>query len=200
MVDSSDQVNWEEQWALFAENFHDGMAHIDLKKFGGKKTLLLKPGPGFGDLSHPTTYLMLQLLQKYVQEHSVIDIGCGSGILSLAALLLGAHSALGIDIDKEAVSHAKKNQALNDLSARFATRLPRKLKKGNLGLMNMILSEQEIVMQDHLRLNGLMRLWITSGILVKQRKKYLEKTKEWGWKLVEEATRGEWLGMVFAQV
>jgi ribosomal protein L11 methyltransferase len=127
----------------------------------------------------------------------VIDIGCGSGILSLAAELLGASSAFGIDIDEEAVAHAQKNQALNGLKTKFDVQLPSKLKKGNVGLMNMIFPEQEVVMQEGQRLNGLMKMWITSGILVKQRKKYLEKTGEWGWSLMEEATRGEWLAAVF---
>ena len=82
-------VNWEEQWALFAESSFDGKAHIDLSQFGGASTLLLLPGPGFGDLSHPTTYLMLKMMQNRVQNLPVLDIGTGSGILALAALSLG---------------------------------------------------------------------------------------------------------------
>jgi len=187
----SDEVNWEEQWALFAKNFKNGKAHIKL----GKKTLLLLPGPGFGDLSHPTTYLMIEMMKEYVDGESVVDIGTGSGILALAALMLGAKSAMGIDIDPEAVKHAKKNAKLNELDARFSKNLPKKLPKKSIFLMNMILMEQLQVGPE--RLNERAKLWIVSGILNTQKKRYLKQAEEWGWELVSVHRKSEWLGFVF---
>ena len=55
LIEEKSTVNWEDQWALFAEDFKEGKAHINLSPFGVEKTLLLTPGAGFGDLSHPTT-------------------------------------------------------------------------------------------------------------------------------------------------
>lgn len=192
------KVDWEQQWSLFAENFYDGKAHIDLSKFGGDSELLLLPGPGFGDLSHPTTYLMLEFMQQYVAGENILDIGCGSGILSLAALKLGSLSAYGIDIDSEAIEHAKKNNELNHLKAQFSERLP--AKGEYVLLMNMILPEQKQVMAEKDRLNKLARCWITSGILATQQAEYLALTRSWGWRLSAIKQRGEWLAACFNDV
>ena len=191
----NDLVNWEEQWELFAENYHDGKAHIDLSRFGKKKTLLLLPGPGFGDLSHPTTSLMLRMLQPYADAAKIIDIGTGSGILSLAALLLGAQSAIGIDIDLAALAHARKNNRLNHLNARFAKRLPKSLGHSNILLMNMILSEQRMI--DIPKLNPVAKLWIVSGILASQKDIYLQQAASWDWQPISEYQEGDWMGWIF---
>jgi ribosomal protein L11 methyltransferase len=190
-------VDWEEQWALFAESFSDGKAHIDLSKFGGASTLLLLPGPGFGDLSHPTTYLMLKMMQSQVQNFSVLDIGTGSGILALASLLLGASSAIGLDIDPDALKHARKNAKLNFLKAHFTKSLPRMVPPSNICLINMILSEQKIALRDIQQYNHLSKLWIASGILAEQKEKYLQLTKSWGWQVKEEHQKDDWLGWIF---
>ena len=183
-------VNWEEQWALFAENFYDGKAHIGL----GEKTLLLLPGPGFGDLSHPTTSLMLQMMRSHIYGESIIDIGSGSGILTLAALLLGARSSLGIDIDPEALLHGQKNNDLNSLKAQFSRNLPNHLPP-SVALMNMILSEQRVAFSP--RANRAAKLWITSGILASQEEEYLLQATAWGWKLLSRHQQTEWLGFIF---
>jgi len=186
-------VDWEEQWTLFAENFTEGKAHIHLTP---TQTLLLTPGAGFGDLSHPTTYLMLEMMRERVAGHSVIDIGTGSGILALSALLLGAESARGIDIDLAALTHARQNANLNGLSATFSKTLPKNLPANNIFLMNMIFPEQcQFAPQ---RLNPLAKLWIVSGILEKQKEDYLAQTLKWGWKPVSEHHRSEWLGFIFS--
>lgn len=86
---------------------------------GGRTVLHLEPGLAFGTGSHPTTRLCLETLEKIVKPgDSVLDVGCGSGILSIAALLLGADSALGIDIDKLAVKTANENARKNGLDER----------------------------------------------------------------------------------
>ena len=79
--------------------------------------LVLDPGMAFGTGTHETTRLCLQLLESYVTpETMLLDIGCGSGILSVAALLLGAKNAVGVDIDETAVRVAKENAELNGVS------------------------------------------------------------------------------------
>ena len=193
------QVDWETQWASHAQNFYQGLAHIDLTPFGANQTLLLSPGPGFGDLSHPTTYLMLYLMKDRVKNESILDIGSGSGILTLAALFLKASSARGIDIDHEAILHAQKNAKLNHLEAQFGTTLPSKNSSYFVCLMNMILPEQIIVMNEHPSLIHLSKYWITSGILKSQRKKYLKLTSSWGWDLIDESEKEGWLGFIFRQ-
>lgn len=191
-------IDWEEQWSLFAEGFAEGKAHIDLAKFGGTSTLLLLPGPGFGDLSHPTTYLMLEMMQSHIRGQAVLDIGTGSGILALAALLLGASSAIGIDIDDQALLHARTNAEANHLKARFQKTLPRHTPP-SIVLINMIFPEQKQALRRIERYNKLAKLWIVSGILAEQKEEYLEQTRTWGWKIQEEHQKGEWLGWVFTQ-
>ena len=82
----------------------------------GRTALYLNPGLTFGTGSHASTRLCLEWLEEFVRPGGrVLDLGCGSGILSVAALLLGAETALGVDIDPKAVDVAYENAALNGL-------------------------------------------------------------------------------------
>lgn len=84
--------------------------------------LVLDPGLAFGTGSHPTTRLCLQWLQRTVRGgERVLDYGCGSGILAIAALRLGAREALGVDVDPQALVAARANAARNRVDARFVT-------------------------------------------------------------------------------
>lgn len=82
--------------------------------------LVLDPGMAFGTGSHPTTRLCLEWLERNVDAGaSVLDYGCGSGILAIAAARLGAGDVLGVDIDAQAVAAARNNAEQNGVSARF---------------------------------------------------------------------------------
>ena len=86
----------------------------------GRVVLNLDPGLAFGTGTHETTRLCLQAVEKYTTpDTEMLDVGCGSGILSVAALLLGAKSAVGVDIDEMAVKTAKENAVLNGVEDRF---------------------------------------------------------------------------------
>lgn len=86
----------------------------------GRVVLNLDPGLAFGTGTHETTRLCLQAVEKYTTpDTEMLDVGCGSGILSVAALLLGAKSAVGVDIDEMAVKTAKENAVLNGVENRF---------------------------------------------------------------------------------
>ncbi len=89
-------------------------------KPNGRIVLNLEPGVAFGTGTHETTRLCLQALEKYVAEGcTMLDVGCGSGILSVAGLLLGAKSAIGVDIDELAVKASVENARLNSVSDRY---------------------------------------------------------------------------------
>lgn len=82
--------------------------------------LVLDPGMAFGTGSHPTTRLCLEWLEQTVQQgETLLDYGCGSGILAIAAAKMGARSVTGVDIDPQAVEAAKANAERNAVSARF---------------------------------------------------------------------------------
>lgn len=77
----------------------------------------IDPGMAFGTGTHPTTQLCLELMERSVSSNwkLVIDVGCGSGILSIAALKLGADKVLGVDIDMESVKNSRENADLNGI-------------------------------------------------------------------------------------
>lgn len=82
--------------------------------------LILDPGMAFGTGSHPTTRLCLEWLEKNLPAHaSVLDYGCGSGILAIAAAKLGAASIAGVDIDPQAVTAARDNAERNGVTGSF---------------------------------------------------------------------------------
>lgn len=86
----------------------------------GRVVLNLDPGIAFGTGTHETTRLCLEALEKYVnKDTSILDVGCGSGILAVAALLLGAKSAVGVDIDEMAVKTAKENAEINGVGGKM---------------------------------------------------------------------------------
>lgn len=87
--------------------------------------ILLDPGLAFGTGSHPTTALCLAWLDEQVLAgRTVIDYGCGSGILAIAALKLGAAQAIGVDVDPKALEVARENAERNGVAGRLATCLP----------------------------------------------------------------------------
>jgi ribosomal protein L11 methyltransferase len=82
--------------------------------------IVLDPGLAFGTGSHPTTRLCLRWLDANIRGgEAVLDYGCGSGILAIAALKLGAASAIGVDMDAQAVQASRDNAAANQVGARF---------------------------------------------------------------------------------
>jgi ribosomal protein L11 methyltransferase len=86
----------------------------------GAINIALDPGLAFGTGSHPTTRLCLQWLERHVRPGScVLDYGCGSGILAIGAMKLGARAAVGVDVDPVAVAAARENAARNGVAARF---------------------------------------------------------------------------------
>ena len=137
----------------------------------------IDPGIAFGTGSHETTKLCIQALDKYVKKgDSVLDVGCGSGILSIAALKLGAAHATAIDIDEVAVKVAAENMEVNHIPASQYTLfdgdlitnsfLKVKAGTGHDIVVANILADVIIpltgVIRPHLKKGG---LYITSGII-----------------------------------
>jgi len=191
----ADQIDWAKQWQSFAPGFAEGVLELAL----GEKVLKLQPGGGFGDLSHPTTRLALELLKQEARGKIVIDIGCGSGILSIAAALMGAKRVIGIDIDPIALEHSKQNAALNQVQASFVRELTLEaIGQGPLLIvMNMIQSEQKVAWAAQTCLHGREGFAITSGVLAAEKKSYLAWAKSLGWELDEMREEEGWLGFRF---
>ncbi|MBP9841141.1 MAG: 50S ribosomal protein L11 methyltransferase [Simkaniaceae bacterium] len=174
-------IDWKKQWKFHAPNFKNGYAHLHPRECSPFRLL---PGPGFGDNSHPTTQLMLQLMPDLVKGKHVIDIGCGSGILSIAAAKMGALSVHGVDIDPLALTHARKNAELNNLTISFSTHY--NPSHDAIYLMNMIPLEQREAVRTLTPSLG--SLWLISGILSSQ--SYKPGT------VLKEFFLGEWKAML----
>lgn len=162
-------IPWEAIWQYHAPNFKNGFAHIPLP---GRRSFPLKPGPAFGDGSHPTTKLMLTLLEPVVKDKVVVDIGLGTGILSIASALLGAKKVYAFEIDPDAILHAKLNISLNNLDSRIS--INNTPPMFDIVLINMISSEQKQAFASYPFLQTSNYNLLASGILQEEKETYLQ--------------------------
>ena len=164
--------------------------------------LNIEPGLAFGSGTHQTTRLCLETLENYITDGcEVLDVGCGSGILSVASLLLGADSAIGVDIDKLAVKTAKDNGALNNFSEPRLT-----FKEGNLtdkidGKFDVVVANivADIIIklssdiQKYMKPDG---YFITSGIIDMREDEILNAFNENNFEVIDRHEDGGWLCFV----
>ena len=172
----------------------------------------MDPGMAFGTGTHPTTQLCLELaeaalsgLSPDVARPAVIDVGCGSGILSVAAIKLGASRALGVDIDPRAVEVSLENAALNGVSETYTagTGSVEEILKGNFSLRQGGLVFANILAGILVRLfaDGLAELvspggsLILSGILADQQESMLAAAQAHGMKLCERRQIADWVAL-----
>jgi ribosomal protein L11 methyltransferase len=169
---------------------------------GDRKVLHIEPGLAFGTGSHPTTKLCLETLENYINSNStVLDIGCGSGILSIASLLLGAKSAFGVDIDSLAVKTALANAEENGFN-------PPKFQavQGNLsdkvdGKFNVVVANivADIIMQFNTQVGNFLDdsgVYITGGIIETREEEVLTSFAQNGFEVIERFESKGWLVFV----
>jgi ribosomal protein L11 methyltransferase len=169
-----------------------------------RKVLMLDPGAAFGTGAHATTQLCLESLEMRLSGVEtapvVADIGCGSGILSIGALLLGAGRAYAVDTDLLAVQATLENCALNDLSPdRFQVQqgsldtLIQDLAEPVDGILCNILAEVILDLVPHLSEIAKPTTWgILSGILLDQSKLVADTLEQHGWVVATLWRRKEW--------
>lgn len=116
-----DDALWKDKWKEYFKPSHVSDRIVvkptweEYEPEPGEIVLEIDPGMAFGTGTHETTSMCIRALEKYVKPDStVLDAGCGSGILSIAAAKLGASDVLGVDIDEEAVRVSRENFSLND--------------------------------------------------------------------------------------
>ena len=142
--------------------------------------LILDPGMAFGTGSHPTTRLCLEWLERNVSaDCSVLDYGCGSGILAIAAARLGAGKVAGVDIDPQAVEAAKANAERNGVSALFADSAEPVAGEYDLVVANILSNPLRVLAPAicaHVRSGGQLAL---SGILREQAEEIIGLYAQW---------------------
>ena len=172
--------------------------------------VLLDPGMAFGTGTHPTTQLCLELLEENLRPGmTVIDLGCGSGILGLAALRLGAGLVLALDTDPEATRATQDNARLNQIGANLRTHLGSltDLLQGGVQPGRAPLVVANILAGTLARMlgEGLPRVLepggrlILSGILREQSAEVEAALEASGMTLVEQRTREDWVALVAGQ-
>lgn len=164
----------------------------------------IDPSMAFGTGTHPSTQLCLELIEKYTQkDQTVIDIGCGSGILSIGALRMGAVKALAVDIDPAAVNSTLSNAALNNLEGLVESGVGSvaEVLSGNFSLKSAPLVLANILAPVIIRLldGGLAELvktggtLILAGILAEQAEGVQAKAEEKGLVYLEQRQIDDWV-------
>lgn len=195
--------DWAENWKKFFKVTPVGERLVicplweEYNNTNNKTILRIDPGAAFGTGTHATTYLCLQMLDKYVKDGvSVLDIGCGSGILGVASVLLGAHNADGVDIDLTAVKVAKENAVINNVENRTRF-IDGDLAEKIVGKYDIICANivADIIMRLNSNIEDYMKqdaLYITSGIIDIRADEVKESFKQCGLTIVEELKKDNW--------
>ncbi|WP_110462067.1 50S ribosomal protein L11 methyltransferase [Ruminiclostridium sufflavum] len=165
----------------------------------------MDPGMAFGTGTHETTQMCSRLLDNYMKdEYEVLDVGCGTGILSIIAGKLGARKVEAIDIDEVAVRVAAENISLNKESSRInvfkgvLTDLAQDEKKYDIIVANIIANviiDLAEVIPYYLKRKA--SLFITSGIIKERRQEVVNACLKSGMSCIETLEMGEWVAMVF---
>lgn len=156
----------------------------------------LDPGMAFGTGEHETTRMCIQALEKYVQKDStVFDVGCGSGILAIAAAKLGAKLAVGVDLDTVAVESAKENVGFNNIDnieILHGNLIEVIDGKADIVVANIIAEIICILTEDVSRVIKPNGYFITSGIIHDRVEMVTNKLEECGFEVIKVNKDGEW--------
>jgi len=192
---------WKEQWKQSFKRIQitDNILikpSWDLNTSKSKVEVSLDPGMAFGTGTHETTQLTIRMLEKYLmKEDEVLDLGCGSGILSIVASKLGASEITAIDIDEESIKASKENFEMNVV--KNVTLLQGNLrdiysKQPDLIVAN-ILSEILIeLIDDIIECIGEDTVFISSGISIEKNEKMKRLYRRKGLTILDESIEGHW--------
>ena len=201
--------DWIDVWKKHFRPIHLGRIvvvpeWIDYTKEAGEHVVLLDSNMAFGTGEHETTSMCVELLQDYLKEgDTVLDVGCGSGILGIAAAKLGAKRCYLSDLDPIAVESAEHNCALNNVEdvtrVTLADLLSESSVTADIILANItaeVLSLLAPSIPAHLKAGGTL---ILSGIIESRLPLVKEKYAAVGLSLREERRKGEWFALVFSR-
>lgn len=175
-------------WEEYEQKDNEIVIHID-------------PAMAFGTGTHETTALCIELLEKYARGDSLLDLGCGSGILMLIAKKLGYKKVVGIDIDENCLEVVKDNFLKNDISSGYEVYIG-DIKKYSFEKFSVIVSNILVDVLEKILPNIIQSMTdstyvIFSGILQEKRDSFISYANEYGLELVDEKIKNKWIGLVF---
>ena len=208
-MDNVSDSDWENNWQQFYKPMEIGERLLVIPEWEtcdpkGRITVTLNPGLTFGTGSHATTRLCLRTLDKLVRGgETVLDLGCGSGILSIAALRLGASHAFACDIDDKCVDVAYENAALNGIGKETYTvrwgdvtkdsQLQKEMGGGYDIVVANIVADVIIALstevRPYLKDNG---YFLTSGIIDDRADEVESALRSAGWEIIERNCDEGW--------
>ncbi len=207
LIDEEDWASsWKQHWqpTPVGDRFIVYPAWLTPPEDTDKIILRLDPGAAFGTGTHPTTQLCLESLEMRLminpEEQTIADIGCGSGILSIGAALIGAGKVYAVDIDPLAVGAARSNRHLNKINPNHlfinqgsVEELLDLLPDGVNGIVCNIIAETIMDIIPQLTALSKPSGWaILSGILVDQAKPIADTLEQNGWVVAALWKRQEW--------
>ena len=196
------EEDWANEWKRYFKPFRVGR-HLVVKPTwerwdAAPDDLIIEidPGMAFGTGTHETTALCIELIEAYYQQGRLLDIGTGSGILAIAAALLGAKDVYAIDIDEDAVRVARENVEKNGFSKAIT------VEKGDLlkgvrgtydfavaNILAPVICMLAAPLRKYLTPNG---VFVCSGIIREKRDDVFAALTEAGYEILDERSRGDW--------
>ncbi|HIX28932.1 MAG TPA: 50S ribosomal protein L11 methyltransferase [Candidatus Blautia stercoravium] len=213
-IDETEDIDWINNWKQYFKQFYvDDILIIPSwekvrKEDEGRMIIHIDPGTAFGTGMHETTQLCIRQLKKYVtKDTELLDVGTGSGILSIAALKMGAKHAVGTDLDTCAVPAVEENKDANDIpEAAFDMMIGNIIddkevqdtvgyEKYDIVVANIladVLVPLTPVIIHHMKKGG---IYITSGIIDNKEETVVNAVKAAGLEVLEVTYQGEWVSV-----
>ncbi len=208
---SVDEEDWQDNWEEFFTPIEIGESFIvkpvwEKLVFEDKKVITIDPGMSFGTGAHSTTQQALILLERYLEkEKKVIDVGCGSGILTIAASYLNAEYILSIDIDDQAVKMTSNNILLNEAENTQIEVIENDLLEGidlmvdvvvaniTAPILNKLIPQATKITND----NG---YFICAGIIDEYEIEVQETLVRNGYKIIDRLVERDWVALAASKV
>ncbi|WP_148556109.1 50S ribosomal protein L11 methyltransferase [Terrisporobacter glycolicus] len=201
------ESDWANEWKKYYKPTKIGEKIVvkptweDYDKQEGDLIIELDPGMAFGTGTHETTSMCIRELEKYVDESKrVFDIGCGSGILAIAAAKLGGKEVVAGDLDEVAVKVSKENCELNNVSDKVVVKHGSLFEvvegKADVIVANIIADIIKILANDVSKFLSEDGVFISSGIIHAKIDEVVESLEKNGFEIVEIVKLGEWSAIV----